>query len=153
MDPQIEKLLDRIGVKILSALQKNARTPLSRIGETVGLSAPAVAERVKKMEEAGVITGYHAHINPQAMGWPISAFIYLTTTPRHYTAVKKLASDLNQVVACHHVSGEASFVLHIRVADLPELEMLIDRLGPLGQTQTSIVLSTPIDKTWNLPLP
>ncbi|MDX2451307.1 Lrp/AsnC family transcriptional regulator [Desulfosarcina sp.] len=152
MDLQIEKLLDRIGRKILSALQENARIPLSRIGEKVGLSAPAVAERVKKLEEAGVITGYHARIDPSAMGRSVSAFIHLTTDARHYPAVKSLAADLPQISACHHISGDASFILHIRADDLSTLETVVGRLSPLGQTRTTIVLSTPVDKTTMVPL-
>ncbi len=152
MDLQNEKILDRIGRKILSALQENARIPLSRIGEKVGLSAPAVAERVKKLEEAGVITGYHARIDPAAMGRSVSAFIHLTTDARHYPAVKSLAADLPQISACHHISGDASFILHIRADDLSTLETVVGRLSPLGQTRTTIVLSTPVDKTTMVPL-
>ena len=153
MDPQIEKLLDRIGLNILAALQENARMPLARIGEKVGLSAPAVAERVKKLEEVGIITGYHARIDPEAMGRSVAAFIELTTEARHYPAVKSLAADLPEVTSCHHVSGEASFILHVRVDAVADLEPLVARFSPLGQTQTAIVLSTPVDKGGRLPLP
>ena len=151
MDLQVEKLLDRIGLKILAALQENARIPLSRIGEKVGLSAPAVAERVKKLEEAGVIKGYHARIDPAAMGLPMSAFIHLTTDSRHYPAVKTLAADMPQISSCHHISGDASFILHIRVNDLSALESVVGRLSPFGQTRTAIVLSTFVDKTTMAP--
>jgi Lrp/AsnC family leucine-responsive transcriptional regulator len=144
---QNEKLLDRIGLKILSVLQDNARTPLSRIGRKVGLSAPAVAERIRKLEEAGVITGYHARIAPEAVGRSVSAFINLTTDARHYTAVKRLAAEMHQITACHHISGEASFILRVLVKDLPALEAVVERLSPYGQTQTSIVLSTAVEKT------
>jgi Lrp/AsnC family leucine-responsive transcriptional regulator len=153
MDFQIEKLLDGIGLKILAALQQHARMPLSRIGEKVGLSAPAVAERVKKLEEAGIIQGYHARIDLETLGRSIFAFISLTTEPRHYPAVKALAADLDQIAACHHVSGGPSFIIQVLVEDLPTLESIIDRLSPFGQTQTSIVLSTTVDKRWTLPLP
>ena len=146
MDLQVDKLLDRIGRKILAALQQNARMPLSRIGQKVGLSAPAVAERVKKLEEAGVITGYHARIDPIALGHSVSAFIHLTTHARHYPTVTSLAADMPQISACHHISGDASFILHVRVGDVSELETVVGRLSPLGQTRTAIVLSTPVDK-------
>ena len=148
-----EKLLDSIGLKILAALQENARTPLNRIGERVGLSAPAVAERVRKLEEAGVIEGYHARLNPAAVGLTVSAFINLTTEARHYPAVKKLAAGTPQIVACHHVSGGPSFILQVRVADLPELEAVVERLSPFGQTQTAIVLSTSLDRAAAVALP
>lgn len=146
MDFHIEKLLDPIGIKILAVLQKDARMPLSRIGRKVGLSAPAVAERMRKLEAAGVIQGYHARIAPAAVGRPVSAFIKLTTDPKNYPAVKTLAADMYQITACHHVSGDASFILHIQVEDLPALESLVARLSPFGRTQTAIVLSTPVDK-------
>jgi Lrp/AsnC family transcriptional regulator, leucine-responsive regulatory protein len=152
MDLQVEKLLDRIGRKILAALQENARIPLSRLGEKVGLSAPAVAERVKKLEEAGVIKGYHARIDPTAMGRSVSAFIRLTTDARHYPAVKSLAADMPQISTCHHISGDASFILHVRVDEVSDLEAVVARLSPFGQTQTAIVLSTPVDKTAMVPL-
>jgi Lrp/AsnC family transcriptional regulator, leucine-responsive regulatory protein len=148
-----EKLLDPIGLKILSVLQENARTPLSRIGSKVGLSAPAVAERIRKLEEAGVITGYHAKIAPEAVGRNVSAFIHLTTDPKNYKAVKDLAAAMHPITSCHHISGEASFIIHVQVGDLPALESVVERLSPFGQTKTAIVLSTAVDKAAKLPLP
>jgi len=147
MDFQNEKLLDQIGLKILSVLQADARMPLSQIGKKAGLSAPAVAERIRKLEEAGVIKGYHASIAPEAVGRPIAAFIKLTTDPQNYKAVKTLAADMYQMIACHHISGEGSFIIHVQVEDLPALEAVVERLSPFGQTQTSIVLSTAVEKT------
>lgn len=146
MNFQNEKLLDRIGMNILSVLQENARTPLSRIGEKVGLSAPAVAERIKKLEEAGVIRGYHAGIDPTAVGLPVAAYIRLTTDSRNYADVKTLAAEMPQITACRHVSGNTSFIIHVLVEDLPALESVVERLSPFGQTQTSIVLSTSVEK-------
>jgi len=153
MNFQNDKLLDQIGLKILSVLQKNARTPLSRIGKKVGLSAPAVAERMRKLEEAGIIKGYHARIAPEAVGRAVSAFIKLTTDPKNYKAVKTLAADMHQITSCHHISGDASFIIHVQVEDLPALESLVERLSPFGQTQTAIVLSTPVDKIAMVSLP
>ena len=150
---QNEKLLDRIGLKILDVLQEDARLPLSRIGKKVGLSAPAVAERIRKLEEAGIIQGYHARIAPAAVGRTVSAFINLTTEPRNYPKVKALAAGMHQITSCHHISGDASFILHVQVADLPALESVVESLSPYGQTQTAIVLSTPVDKAGTVPLP
>ena len=151
MDQNLEKLLDRIGRNILAALQANARTPLSRIGKQVGLSAPAVAERVKKLEQAGIIRGYHARVNLDATGRSIAAFISLTTESRHYPTVKTLAADMPQIAACHHISGGASFILQVHAEDVADLEAVVARLSPFGQTQTAIVLSTPVDKTAVMP--
>ena len=153
MDFKNEKLLDQIGLKILSVLQEDARMPLSRIGKKVGLSAPAVAERMKKLEDAGVIKGYHARIAPEAVGRSVSAFINLTTDPRNYKAVKNLAADMHQIKSCHHISGDASFTIHVQVENLPALESVVERLSPFGQTQTAIVLSTSVDKNRMVPMP
>jgi Lrp/AsnC family leucine-responsive transcriptional regulator len=153
MGLQNEKLLDRIGLRILSVLQENARMPLSRIGRKVGLSAPAVAERMRKLEDAGIITGYHARIAPDAVGRSVCAFVSLTTDPKNYQAVISLAEQMHQISSCHHISGEASFILHVRVEDLPALETVVERLSPFGRTQTTIVLSTPVDKNTLVPLP
>jgi len=147
MDFQNEKLLDQIGLKILSVLQENARKPLSRIGNKVGLSAPAVAERMRKLEEAGIIKGYHARIAPELVGRSVSAFINLTTDPRNYTTVKTMAANMHQITSCYHISGDTSFIIHVQVENLPTLESVVERLSPLGQTQTSIVLSTTVEKT------
>lgn len=152
MDLQNEKLLDQIGLKIVSVLQENARMPLSRIGKKVGLSAPAVAERMRKLEAAGIIKGYHARIAPEAVGRSVSAFIKLTTDPQNYKAVKALAVDLRQIIALHHISGEGSFIIYVLVGDLPGLEAVVEHLSPYGPTQTSIVLSTAVDKTSMVPL-
>jgi Lrp/AsnC family leucine-responsive transcriptional regulator len=153
MGLQNEKLLDRIGLRILSVLQENARMPLSRIGQKVGLSAPAVAERLRKLEEAGIITGYHARIAPAAVGRTVCAFVSLTTDPNNYKAVLTLAEEMHQIVSCHHISGEASFIIHVQVDSVPALESVVARLSPFGRTKTAIVLSTPVDKSTVVPLP
>ena len=152
MNFQNEKLLDQIGLKILTVLQENARMPLSRIGKKVGLSGPAVAERMRKLEDAGIIKGYHARIAPEAVGRSVSAFINLTTDPKNYKAVKTLAADMHQITSCHHISGDASFIIHVQVEDLPALESVVERLSPFGQTKTAIVLSTSVDKRAVVPL-
>jgi Lrp/AsnC family leucine-responsive transcriptional regulator len=153
MGLQNEKLLDRIGLRILSVLQDNARMPLSKIGKKIGLSAPAVAERMRKLEEAGIITGYHAGIAPDAIGRSVCAFIHLTTEPKNYKAVIALAEKVPQITACHHISGDASFIIRVQLEDVPALESLVERLSPFGRTQTTIVLSTPVDKNTLVPLP
>jgi Lrp/AsnC family leucine-responsive transcriptional regulator len=127
--------------------------PLSRIAKKTGLSAPAVAERMRKMEDAGIIKGYHARIAPEAIGRSVAAFINLTTDPRNYNAVKALAADRHEIMSCHHISGDASFILYVQVQDLPALESVVGRLSPFGQTQTAIVPSTSVDKTAVVPLP
>ena len=142
MDHQYEKLLDRIGRNILEILEDNARISFSALGRKVGLSTPAVTERVRKMEEAGIIAGYHANVNLKPDTQPILSFITLTTLPEQYPKVMALAERRLEILECHHISGDASFVLKIQTPGVKELESLVAKLSPLGRTRTAIVLSS-----------
>lgn len=137
-----EKLLDSIGRKILDTLEKDARISYSRLGKKVGLSTPAVTERVRKMEEAGIILGYHARVRTMDAEKAILAFVELSTPAEAYPRVKKRVQELEQVLECHHVSGHAAFILKIRTASVSELEAVISQFSPLGRTRTSIVMSS-----------
>lgn len=142
MDLKIEKLLDRIGKEIVQALVKNARISFSELGRVVGLSTPAVTERVRKLEEAGIISGYHAGINRDLLGESVTAFIHLDTEAVSYDRVKTRAKQLPQVLECHHISGKGAFILKVMVASVGDLETLVARFSPFGRTQTTIVLSS-----------
>jgi Lrp/AsnC family leucine-responsive transcriptional regulator len=145
MTLESEKLLDEIGWKIVRELQENARLSYAELGRRVGLSIPAVTERVRKLEDAGIITGYHAEINPEKIGRPITAFIrmnILGDAPR-LTAMLK---EMPEIVECHRGTGGDSFILKASVASVHHLEKLIDGLLPFGMTTTSIVLSSPVVK-------
>jgi len=150
MNFKIEKLLDNIGKKIVLELVNNARISFSELGRVVGLSTPAATERVRKLEEAGIITGYHAGINGDLLGSSVIAFIHLDTPATCYDRVKKQARQLSQVLECHHVSGEGSFILKVVVGSVGDLETLVARFSPLGRTKTTIVLSSLNEKN---PLP
>lgn len=141
-----ERLLDRIGINILGQLQENARIALSEIGRRVGLSSPAVAERVHKLEDAGVICGYHAAVDPEKIGYPVSAFIFLTTSSPQYGRVHTFAQRSTQIVECHHISGSESFLMKVVAHSVSHLDQLIEKLSEFGETKTSIVLSTPVRK-------
>jgi Lrp/AsnC family transcriptional regulator, leucine-responsive regulatory protein len=146
MGLKIESSLDKIGVKILHELQKNARISFSEIGRRIGLSSPAVAERVKKMEEAGIICGYHAKVDHEKIGCPIAAFIFLTTQSGKYKKVFKLAESSSEIFECHCISGNESFILKAVSSSVSQLDDLIAKLEEFGETKTSIVLSSPIKK-------
>lgn len=150
MDLKIERLLDAIGKAIVRELLKNGRISFSELGRVVGLSTPAVAERVRKMEAAGLITGYHAAINGDLLGPSILAFIHLDTTAALYDRVKAQARQDFQVVECHHISGEGAFILKVVVASVGDLETLVAKFSPFGRTKTTIVLSSLAEKS---PLP
>ena len=151
MDGKIERQLDRIGIHIVNILQRNARTSFSELGRKVGLSTPAAAERVRKLEESGVISGYHASVDPARIGLPVTAFIQLTTPSENYPRLKSLVEGLEPVVECHHISGEASFLIKAVAASVTDLEALVDQLGPFGRTRTTVVLSSQIVRR-SLPL-
>jgi Lrp/AsnC family leucine-responsive transcriptional regulator len=139
-----DKLLDGVGWKLLALLQEDARRSYSELGRAVGLSAPAVAERVRRLEEAGVITGYHAAVNPQRVGLAILALIRLSGVADQAPLVSAAIAGTSEVLECHRVTGSDSYVLKVVAASIPHLEALIDRLLPFGEVTTSLVLSTPV---------
>jgi Lrp/AsnC family transcriptional regulator, leucine-responsive regulatory protein len=141
-----EKLLDEIGWHILRELQENARLSFAELGRRVGLSIPAVTERVRRMEDAGIITGYHAEIDPEKIGLPITAFIRMNIVGDMTPRLTALLKELPEISECHRGTGGDSFIMKVNVASVHHLERLIDRLLPFGTTTTSIVLSSPVGK-------
>jgi len=121
--------LDDTDQRILHALQKNARLTYAELGRQVNLSAPAVAERVKKLEERHIIAGYHAHLNRAALGLSVVAFIRLDTPARLYPQVISYAKSADEIVECHHISGEGAFLCKTVVRSLPDLERVIAQLA------------------------
>jgi Lrp/AsnC family leucine-responsive transcriptional regulator len=146
MPLQFEKILDPVGRKLLRAMQANARLSFSELGRQLGLSGPAVAERLRKLEELEIITGYHAEVNPPSLGYGVSAFIRLTTTTEKYPRVLELAQRLPEIRECHHVTGSEAFILKVLATSIPQLDSLIAQLSIFGATSTSIVLSSPVRK-------
>jgi Lrp/AsnC family leucine-responsive transcriptional regulator len=146
MDLGFERLLDRTGLKILRALQENARLSFSQLGHQVALSPPAVAERVRRMEEMGIIIGYHARVEPGKVGLPIMAFVTLKTRADRYPEIMVSVRSAPEVLECHHVSGGESFVMKVVASSIPHLERVIERLSQFGETSTLIVLSSPVVK-------
>lgn len=139
--------LDQIGWNILHELQENARLPFAELGRRVGLSTPAVAERVRNMEDAGVIRGYRTEVDPIACGYKVLAFIRVNVAGgdklRHFV---EIAKSRPEVLECHRVTGAESFIIKMAVSDINHLEAAIDSLMPYVATTTSMILSSPI--TW-----
>src|SRR5215471_3452282 len=148
MDPSFKstKLLDQIGWKLLQELQLNGRLSYAELGRRVGLTTPAVVERVRRMEEAGIIRGFHAEVDPVKLGMPITAFIRMSVVGDVFTKIVAVVKGSAEVVECHRGTGADSFIMKVHVRSVEHLESLIDRLTPLGTTSTSIVLSTPVEK-------
>ena len=138
--------MDRTSWQLLMILQEDARLSYAELGRRVGLSPPAAAERIRKMEEIGIITGYCVEIADEKLGLPIKALINLTTTPQQYPQVIALMNNLAEVRFCYHVTGNSSFTIEVRASSIAHLEKIVEQLSLHGQTQTSIVLSSPIKK-------
>lgn len=140
------KLLDALGWSILEQLQQNARLSFAEVGRRVGLSTPAITERVRKMEEAGIISGYHAAVNPAAAGFPIVVYMRLAISGGENMVSRATLTlkRIPEVLECHRVTGTDSFILRAGLLSVTHLEYLIDRLTPFGMTSTSTVLSSPV---------
>jgi Lrp/AsnC family leucine-responsive transcriptional regulator len=140
--------LDPVSRRILDELQKDARLSYRELARRVGLSTPATAERVRRLESAGVIQGYHARIDPRAAGLGVLAFIRVRVAGTETVARRliRLCTSLPEVLECHRCTGEESFLLKVRVASVGHLEKLIDRLTQYGMTSTSLVLSSPVER-------
>jgi len=142
-----ERLLDETGWHILEALQENARLSFSELGQRVGLSSPAVAERVRRMEDAGIITGYRAEVNMAKIGYPITAIIRVSNSPGERCArLTASTQSIPEVLECYRVTGSDSLIMKVMAASVEHLELLIDRISEHGQLTTSIVLSTVLSR-------
>lgn len=137
--------IDTLDEQILSELQENGRLTMKSLAERVGLSSPAMIERVRRLEERGVLTGYRAVINPGAIGRTFTALISVNVDRRHAEPFLNRLRSEPAVEECHRVTGDHAFVVKVHVASTDELERLVDQLADAGATcSTSIVLSTPI---------
>jgi len=134
-----------LNVALLQELQADARLSIAELGRRVNLSAPAVAERLQRLERAGVITGYRAVVDPKALGYPIAAFVRIRPTTRRLQQIPQLAREIPEIVECHRVTGEDCYVLKLHLRSMDDLEDILDRLIVLGQTTTSIIHSSPLD--------
>jgi Lrp/AsnC family leucine-responsive transcriptional regulator len=135
------KLLDSIGWNILRELQRNGRIPFAELGRRIGLSTPAVMERIHRMEEADILTGYRAEVNYEKIGYPILAFIRVSVVGDFMPRIMRTAEEAPEVLECHRVTGSDSFIMKVAVGSVDELQTLIDRMTPYVATTTSIVLS------------
>ena len=140
------KLLDPIGWRILTELQENARVQLAELGRRVGLSNPAVIERVRRMEDAGIISGYRAEINYAKVGLPVCAFIRVRVVGNLIPRVMDVAREMSEVYECHRIAGEDTFLLKVYVPTSEALEKTVDGLTPYVATITMLVFSSPVTR-------
>lgn len=145
MTNESEKLLDETGWALLCALQENARASYADLGRMVGLTPPAVADRVRRLELAGVITGYHATVDPAKVGLALTAIIRFKSPgpeERTFAAIKACP----EIIECHDVTGDDCITMTATVRSVESLRDLITRLAPYGASNTSIVLSSPVPR-------
>jgi Lrp/AsnC family leucine-responsive transcriptional regulator len=141
-----EKLLDETGWELLCALQENARSSFADLGRRVGLTPPAVADRIRRLELAGIITGYHATVNPAKLGLGLTAIIRFQATRDPFERIFSVITALPEIIECHSVTGDDCMTLTAVVSSVEHLQDLIGRLTPYGTSHTSIVLSSPLQR-------
>lgn len=134
--------LDQVDWQLLKILQQDGRLSYNELSRRVHLSAPAVAERVRRLESTGVITGYHAHVDPALAGFPLLAFVQLRCRAGSCLLKTGKAQDYPEIAEVHKLSGEHCTLLKVRGASLAHFESFLDRLGTHGELRTHIVLST-----------
>jgi len=138
--------LDPTAWKLLSVLQADGRAPLKSLAAAAGLSISATAERLKRLQEAGILRGVHADVDPARAGRPVQAIVGITTQQPHKQALLKALRARPDVLECHHVTGADSYVMTVAVADMAALEALLGDINRWGETRTAIVMSTPIPR-------
>src|SRR5213082_4196664 len=136
--------LDMVNLRVLEELQRDPRLTMSELGRRIGMSSPAVTERVRRLEEAGVIRGYRLDLNPVALGLPISAYIRIRPNPGQLPRIAELAQQIPEVVECHRVTGEDSFILKVHLPALDQLDILLDNFLLYGTTTTSLIQSSAV---------
>ena len=139
-------LLDAVNLRLLEELRADGRLTVAELGRRVSMSGPAVAERVQRLERAGVITGYHAEVDPRAVGFPIAAIVRIRPAPGQLTRIPDVARKTPEVAECYRITGEDCYLLRLHLRSIDELEELLDRFTPYGQTTTSIVHSAPVTR-------
>ena len=144
--PSNDGLLDATNLRLLEELQRDARTSLAELGRRVGLSPPAVGERLRRLEQDGVITGYRVEVDPRRLGYSLGVQLRVRPSPRQLKGVADLARQCGEVVECHRVTGDDCYVMTAYVRDVEHLEELIDRFAAYGQTTTAIMQSSPVPR-------
>ena len=140
------KLLDPINLRVLDELVSDGRIAMAELGRRVGLSAPAVAERVQRLERAGVIAGYRAELDPRALGFPVSAVVRIRPAPGQLQRIPEVAHGTPEVAECQRITGDDCYLLRLHLRSIDDLEDVLDRFTPYGLTTTSIVHSTPVHR-------
>jgi Lrp/AsnC family leucine-responsive transcriptional regulator len=138
--------LDAIDRQIIGELSSDGRVSFAELGRRVSLSSPAVAERVQRLERAGVITGYRAEIDPRRLGYQLTAIVRIKPAPGRLPRIPELAAQIPEVGECHRITGEDCFYLKIHLRSIDELSTVLDRFLVHGETTTSLINASPIPR-------
>lgn len=144
--------IDAVNIRVLEELQCDPRLTMSELGRRVGMSSPAVTERVRRLEETGVIRGYRLDVNPTALGLPIAAYIRIRPYAGQLSQIAELARQIPEIMECHRVTGEDCFILKVHIPAIDQLDRLLDSFLLYGSTTTTIIQSSPLPLR-PLPLP
>ena len=139
-------LIDDVNLQVLRELQAEGRMGMAELGRRIGMSAPAVAERVQRLERAGVIAGYHAEVDPGKLGFPVAAIVRIRPAPGQLARIPDVARETPEVVECYRITGEDCFLIKLYLRAIDELEEVLDRFTPYGLTTTSIIHSAPVPR-------
>ena len=139
-----DSVADKVNLRILTELQRNPRLTMSELGRRVGLSSPAVTERVRRLEEQGVIQGYRLDLNPAALGLSLAAYVRIRPNPGQLSKIADLAQRIPEVVECHRVTGEDCFILKVYLPGIDQLDRILDAFLLYGTTTTSLIQSSPV---------
>jgi Lrp/AsnC family leucine-responsive transcriptional regulator len=138
--------LDETDRKIIGQLTSDGRVSFAELGRRVNLSSPAVAERVQRLERAGVITGYRAELDPRMIGYPLTAIVRVKPAPGQLPRIPELAAEIPEVAECHRITGEDCFFIKVHLRSIDELGSVLDRFLAFGETTTSIINASPVTR-------
>lgn len=138
--------LDTMDRKIIGELSVDGRVPFAELGRRVNLSSPAIAERVQRLERAGVITGYRAEIDPRALGYNLTAIVRIKPAAGQLPKIPELASQIPEIGECHRITGEDCFYLKVHLRSIDDLSALLDRFLVYGETTTSLINASPVPR-------
>lgn len=136
--------LDAVDHKIIAKLATDGRISFAELGRRTSLSSPAVTERVKRLEQAGVITGYRAEVDPRALGYQLTAIVRVKPAVRQLAKIAELAAEIPQIEECLRITGEDCFYIKLHLGSIEELPSVLDQFLLYGETTTSIVNATPV---------
>lgn len=144
--------IDATNRVILVCMQEDPRISMSELGRQVGMSSPAVTERVRRLEEAGIVTGYRLEVDPAALGLPLTAFVRVRPNPGQLGRIAALAAEIPEISECHRITGDDCFIMKVHLPEMGQLDRILDRFLQHGTTTTSMVQSTPVPPR-SLPIP